>query len=210
MVYDVIIFVLSMVMVYNTVGVARDLFNQRHNARLIAISTLLYVVVLLVSLFGLHPRTYLNLVKSVYQVLKTSLIGAYDSNDVVVYSAIANIILVTIISIILKTLSLTNTVYMVLGVLTIGLVVTRTVWSLNMCNTRYTTPHDARVTHSVAVDKILDTVGNSDTTFIYRILKTILSIDIDSKVDVISKSVTSAKLAKPVFNSFKKKIFNAH
>ena len=210
MAYDVIILVLSIVMVYNTIIVAKDFFNQRHNERLITINTLLYVVIVLVSLFGLYPRTYINLVKSIYQIVKTSFVGAYDSNDIVVYSAIANIIIITIIAIILKTLTLTNNVYVVLGVLTTGLVVTRTIWSLNMCNTRYTTPHETRVTQIAAVENLLDKVGNSDTTVIYRVLKTILSIDTDSKVDTVSKSINGTKLAKPMFNSFKKKLFNGN
>lgn len=210
MVYDVIIVVMSIVMIFNTMKVARDFFNQQYNEQLITINTVLYIVILLVSLFGLHPRTYLNLIKSIYQVVKTSLVGAYDTNDIVVYSAIANIVIITIIAIILKTMSLTQHIYTVLGVLTVGLVITRSIWSMNLCATRYNTPYDTRVTQSTAVQTTLDKVGNSDTTLIYRILKIILSIDLDSKTSAVTTSAAAVKKSKPIFNSFKKKLFNAN
>lgn len=186
MTIDIILLITIIILILNSIKISNNFFNFIFDKKLLTRIDLLYLIIYIVYLMGISPTRYIDLLKIVYKTINIILKYVSDSNNILLYSTVLNILLIIAIQIILITQPFTKRILITLGILSGIQVITRILWGYKILSNRFTDTagYKNRMNDIQAIDVIIHQMAEADYDQLYTILmKTNANISHISKLE---------------------------
>lgn len=173
MTVDIILLISIIILIINSIKISKNFFNFIFDRKFLTRIDILYLIIYVVYILGISPTRYIDLLKISYKTLSIILKHVTDSNNILLYSTVLNILLIIAIQIILITQPFTKRILITLGILSAIQVCTRVLWGYKILSNRFTDKHGykKRMDNIKAIDVIIHQLAEADYNKFHTILK---------------------------------------